>query len=136
MSSSHDSTQPKLCELSAKVLRLSKGKRRVSLKELGASLCNRFGDPTVGSHSMALMDSITNKVGFAEYKYAPGWCHEPNPDDPLEVYRHGSAMQELDELLRRLEKIPLYGVSRGNHLIAGLQMQAQGTKTFPGSRSY
>ena len=133
MSNRQDSTSPKLCELSAQVLKLSKGKRRMMLKELGPSLINRFGDPTVGSHSLSLMDTITNKVGFAEYKYAPGWCHEPNPDDPLAVYRHGTAMLACDESLPRLEKMPLHGIFRRTHLTTGLQMQLQGDKKFPGT---
>lgn len=123
-----------LCAEGARVLKLSKGRRRIFLKQLGPSMINRFGDASSGSHAMSLMDIITNKVGFAEYKYMPGWCHEPNPDAPMEVYLHGTAMRACDPLLPRLEKAELYGVFRRTHLVTGLQCQEQGDKMFPGTQ--
>ena len=123
-----------VCTDAAEVLKLSKGKRRILLEELGPSPINRFGDPTSGQHCLALIEKIIKEHGFAEYRYVAGWCHEPDPAAVMAVYNHSQNMVVNDPLLPKLQCKPLMGVFRKTHLMTALQMQKQGDKTFRGSQ--
>ena len=47
-------------------------------------------------------------------------CHEPNPDDPLEVARHTNSFAEVDDRLAMVANKPLYGSIAKTHLWSGL----------------
>ncbi|MCP4241605.1 MAG: hypothetical protein GY772_13675 [bacterium] len=76
---------------------------------------------------------ILHVEGFATYRYVAGWCHEPDPADPLSVARHGGAMAQKDPLLPRLPLKPLKGVFAKTHLVTFLQLLQQGNHTWAGS---
>lgn len=112
---------------------LSKGKRRVALEDLGPAVFNRFGAATSGRRCRELTTRIIRIEGLAVYRYTAGWCVEPNPDDPLEVYRHGSAMAQNDALLPKLVEKPLKGLFRKTHLHSALLKSKRGTMTYDNS---
>ena len=128
MSNSNDGSKP--CSAGAVVLMLSKGKRRVSLWDLATATWNRGGVHTSGLNAQKKITKITLNDGFAEYRYVAGWCHEPNPKDPLEVWRHHEEMRSYDSLLVKLEQKHLKGVFKCAHLVAGLQMFACGERNY------
>ena len=65
-----------VCVDAQAVLRLTTGRRRVPLEELGPAPFNRFAQALSGRHVLGLAESILKKWGFATYKYEAGWCHE------------------------------------------------------------
>ena len=75
------------------VLKMSKGVVRVPLQDLGPALFNRLGEDTSGQHCLTLGKRILTLEGFATFRYVAGFCHEPDPADPLAVSRHGNKMQ-------------------------------------------
>ena len=123
------SQQPKgtLVTTQAKrVLALSKGRVRVPLDDLGPALFNRQGLATCGKHCHDLAARIIKVEGFATFRYEAGFCHEPDPADPLAVSRHGNAMADRDALLPRLAAKPLRGVFAKTHLVTFLQLLKAG----------
>ena len=125
-------TPTTICVAAQKVLRLSKGKQRVPLEDLGPSTWNRFSKNSLnGKHMMQLADRIFNTEGFATYRYVAGWCHEPNPDDPQEVWKYASANARLDPLLPDYTKKELNGVFAKNHLVALCQCVKAENRRLP-----
>ena len=116
-----------------KVLALSKGVSRVPLQQLGPALFNRRGARTCGRHVHDLANRILSVEGFATYRYTAGWCHEPNPDDPLAVALHGNKMAAKDRLLPTLPLVPLKGVFAKTHLVTFLQLLQNGAIKEPAS---
>ena len=104
------------------VLRWSKGIVRVPLEDLGPSLFNRHGANTCGKHCHEMAARILTLEGFATFRYVAGLCHEPDPNDPQSVARHGNKMAETDELLPRLPMKALKGVFAKTHLVTFLQL--------------
>ena len=124
---------PKLCHGAESVLKLSKGRRRIKLEDCGPAPWNRFGAELSGKHSQDIIDRIVKKDGLVVYRYGEGWAVEPNPDDPLEVYRHASKMS--DPLLPVYEKKALFATFKCSHLAAGLLKSKQGNMPFVGSEA-
>ena len=91
-------------------LSMSKGVARIPLEDLGPAVFNRKGNPTSGRHCVNLSERMLRVEGFATFRYVAGYCHEPNPDEPLAVCRHGSRMAERDPLLPKLPTRALKGV--------------------------
>ena len=108
------------------VLKMSKGIVRVPLDELGPALFNRNGEATSGAHCLKLAKRILTLEGFATFRYVAGFCHEPDPADPLAVSRHGNSMREKDNTLPRLPNKPLKGVFAKTHLVTFLQLYRNG----------
>ena len=108
------------------VLKMSKGIVRVPLQDLGPALFNRDGENTSGQHCLKLARRILTLEGFATFRYVAGYCHEPDPADPLAVSRHGNKMQAKDTVLPRLPSKPLKGVFAKTHLVTFLQMYQNG----------
>ena len=108
------------------VLKMSKGVVRVPLQDLGPALFNRDGEDTSGQHCLKLGRRILTLEGFATFRYVAGFCHEPDPADPLAVSRHGNKMQAKDTALPRLPSKPLKGVFAKTHLVTFLQMYQNG----------
>ena len=108
------------------VLRLSKGVTRVPIEELGPALFNRHGEATSSAHCLKLAKRILTLEGFATFRYVAGFCHDPDPADPLSVSRHGNSMQSKDNSLPRLPAKPLKGVFAKTHLVTFLQMYKNG----------
>ena len=116
-------SQGGLVTASAKrVLALSKGRMRVPLDDLGPALFNRQGLPTCGRHCNELGKRIVDVEGFATFRYDFGYCHEPDPANPLAVSEHGNKMADRDPLLPRLGAKPLKGVFAKTHLVTWLQL--------------
>ena len=109
-----------------RALSRSKGIVRVPLEDLGPALFNRGGAPTSGRHCMNLAKRIFKIEGFATYRYIAGYCHEPDPANPLAVSRHGNGMADRDALLPRLGAKALKGVFAKTHLVTLLQLYKQG----------
>ena len=105
-----------------RVLALSKGRMRVPLEDLGPALFNRHGLPTCGRHCNELGKRIVEVEGFATFRYDFGYCHEPDPANPLAVSEHGNKMADRDPLLPRLGAKPLKGVFAKTHLVTWLQL--------------
>ncbi len=95
---------------------------RVPLEDLGPALFNRHGAATCGKHCHELAKRILTMEGFATFRYVAGFCHEPDPMNPLSVSNHGNSMAEMDELLPRLPMKPLKGVFAKTHLVTFLQL--------------
>ena len=114
------------------VLKLSNGVVRVPLEQLGPALFNRNGEATSGTHCLKLAKRILTMEGFARFRYGASFCHEPDPDDPLEVSRHGNSMQAKDNSLPRLPSKPLKGVFAKAHLVTFLQLYKLGKITDEG----
>ena len=108
------------------VLKMSKGIARVAPDELGPALFNRNGEATSGAHCLKLAKRILTLEGFATFRYVAGFCHEPDPADPLAVSRHGNSMQAKDNSLPRLPAKPLKGVFAKTHLVTFLQLYKNG----------
>ena len=108
------------------VLKMSKGVFRVPLEELGPALFNRHGEATSGAHCHKLAKRILTLEGFATFRYVAGFCHEPDPKDPLAVSRHGNNMKATDNSLPRLPAKPLKGVFAKTHLVTFLQLYKNG----------
>ena len=131
-SSTQTAKPTNICIAAQKVLRLSRGRMRVPLDELGPSTWNRFSKQSLnGKHMMQLGERILRVEGFATYRYVAGWCHEPNPADPKEVWRHATANARLDPLLPEYHKKTLKGVFAKSHLVALLQCVKAGKKRLP-----
>ena len=131
-SATQTATPTNICIAAQKVLGLSKGKVRVPLDELGPSTWNRFSKQSLnGKHMMQLGERILRVEGFATYRYVAGWCHEPNPADPKEVWKHANANARLDPLLPEYHKKTLKGVFAKNHLVALLQCIKAGNRRLP-----
>ena len=107
-------------------LRMSKGVVRVPLEDMGLALFNRNGEATSGAHCLKLAKRILTLEGFATFRYVAGFCHEPDPADPLAVSRHGNSMQAKDNSLPRLPAKPLKGVFAKTHLVTFLQLYKNG----------
>eukprot|EP00969_Alexandrium_andersonii_P203277 8982571-Alexandrium_andersonii.AAC.1 len=75
--------EPPVCFQARKVLRLSAGRRRVALEELAPAKFNRHGAALSGRRIKELAERIMRAEGFAAYRYGAGWCHAPDPSDPL-----------------------------------------------------
>jgi len=60
--------------------------------------------------------------GFATFRYEAGFCHEPDPSQPMAVAEHGNAMAVRDPLLPWLPAKPLKGVFAKTHLVTFLQL--------------
>ncbi len=99
------------------VLKFSKGIVRVQLEDLGPALFNRQGAATSGQHCLQLAERILTLEGFATFRYVAGFCHEPDPDNPLGVARHGNLMQAHDTVLPRYPLKPLKGIFAKTHLV-------------------
>ena len=125
--------QPKVCDVGAKILALSKGRIRIPLNQLAAATFNRFGQATSGKHCQKLMTTILKCHGFQEYRYVAGWCHTPNPQNKLQVWEHNQTFAPGDALLPTYAKGDLYGVFRKTHLVTGCQMVMAGDKSFSDS---
>ena len=108
------------------VLKMSKGIVRVPLQDLGPALFNRNGEDTSAQHCLKLGKRILTLEGFATFRYVAGFCHEPDPADPLAVSRHGNSMQAKDTVMPRLPSKPLKGVFAKTHLVTFLQMYQNG----------
>ena len=94
------------CIAAERVLRLSKGRRRVPVESLGPALWNRNGEPLSGKHVLSLAHQILRRDGFASYRYVAVWVHEADPENPMAVYNHASAMASQDPNLPRYPKAP------------------------------
>jgi len=105
-----------------RILALSKGRVRVPLEDLGPALFNRQGLPTDGRHCHELGERIVRVEGFATFRYEAGFCHEPDPSQPMAVAEHGNAMAVRDPLLPWLPAKPLKGVFAKTHLVTFLQL--------------
>ena len=104
------------------VLKWSKGIVRVPIEDLGPALFNRNGANTISKHCHDIGTRILTLEGFATFRYVAGFCHEPDPNDPLSVARHGNKMAEVDALLPRLPMKPLKGLFAKTHLVTFLQL--------------
>ena len=125
-------------EQAKRVLAMSKGRVRVPLEDLGPALFNRGGFDTCGTHCNNIAERIVTVEGFATYRYEAGFCHEPDPLDPLSVQRHGNLMADKDSCLPRLPARALKGVFAKTHLVTFLQLLKAGrmpalTKFIKGS---
>ena len=85
LASGHDEL---VMEGAKRALAMSKGITRVPLEDMGPALFNRLGTPTSGRHCMNLAKRIIEVEGFATLRYTAGFCHEPDPDNPLSVSSH------------------------------------------------
>ena len=120
-----------MCSAAAEVLaKYSLGVTRIPLTEVGVSPLNRNGQPISGIYVHKLFRRIFEREGFARYRYRQGWCHEPNPDDPLEVARHTNSFAELDDRLAQVEMKALYGGLAKCHLFMGLLAFLKGDTTW------
>ena len=79
-----------------RALATSKGITRVPVEDMGPALFNRLGAPTSGRHCVNLAKRIIAVEGFATLRYTAGFCHEPDPDQPFSVSRHGNSMATRD----------------------------------------
>lgn len=82
------------------------------------------------SHSLNLMDKISNKVGFGDSRYNMVWLHGPHADDPCEVAVLVNLESRLNKKLFIREVKPMPGSINKNHLTFGLVMQSQGGRFF------
>jgi hypothetical protein len=109
-----------------RALQHCKGRTRIKVDDLGPAVFNRLGAATSGKHCHKLGATIIKEQGFATYRYEAGYCHEPDPADPLAVSRHGNSMAKNDPLLPNLPNKPLYGVFAKTHLVTFLQLYRDG----------
>ena len=108
-----------ICIGAAEVLKeYSLGVQRLPLDRVGVSPLNR---PISGKHVHALGRRIVSVEGFCRFRYKHGWCHEPNPADPLEVTRNTNRGASCDKLLALVGNTPLYGCFAKTHLLSFLQ---------------
>ena len=120
------SQEPLISAAAGKVLSLSKGRMRVPLEELGPALFNRQGMPTCSRHCKQIGQRIIEVESFQTFRYNYGYCHEPDPSNPLAVSRHGNKMADRDIDLPRLPAKPLKGVFAKTHLVTFLQLLKSG----------
>ena len=109
-----------------RALSMSKGVTRVPLEDLGPAVFNRKGNPTSGRHCVNLSERMLRVEGFATFRYVAGYCHEPDPNEPLAVCRHANRMAERDPLLPKLPPRALKGVFAKTHMMTTLQLYKQG----------
>ena len=109
-----------------RALSMSKGVTRVPLEELGPAVFNRKGNPTSGRHCVNLAQRILRVEGFGTFRYVAGYCHEPDPAEPLAVSQHANRMAERDPLLPTMPPRALKGVFAKTHLMTMLQLYKQG----------
>ena len=103
-----------ICLGAAEILKeYSLGVQRLPLDRVGVSPLNR---PISGKHVHALGRRIVSVEGFCRFRYKYGWCHEPNPADPLEVTRNTNRGASCDKLLALVGNTPLYGCFAKTHL--------------------
>ena len=76
--------------------RFSTGVRRLPLSAVGNSPMNRH---ISGKHVHDLGKRICTIQGFTRVRYQEGWCHEPDPLDPLAVNRWTNLQARKDPLL-------------------------------------
>ena len=100
---------------------MSLGVRRLRLNELGVSKFNR---PISGKHAHKLGRRILTVEGFCRFRYKNGWCHEPSPNDPLEVAEYTNLQATRDPRLVPVPLVPLYGSWSKSHLMSFLQALA------------
>ena len=108
--------------MAKKALLNSRRRERVKLEDLGPATFNRGGTVTDSQHCRTLMAHILTEAAFATHLYNQGYCHEPNPKDPLMVAKHGNQMHGKDPTLPRLPETALKGVFAKTHLVTALQM--------------
>jgi len=113
-------------DMAMMALKHSKGIVRVPLEDLGPALFNRQGQATCGKHCQKLAERILSVEGFYTFRYVAGFCHEPDPNNPLAIAHHGNRMAQNDALLPRLPVKPLKGVFAKTHLVTLLQMYKAG----------
>ena len=133
MSGAQPGQDAKICFQARAVKRLMKGSRRIRLVDLAPAKFNRHNSPLSGKHVLSLAQRILREEGFATYRYNCGWCHEPDPKDPLAVSRSANEKAAADPILPRYPAKPLHGVFKCNHLVAFLQLLQAGALRLPGS---
>ena len=126
MKDAMDLSQVPVTVQAKRVLALSKGRVRVPLEDLGPALFNRQGQPTCGRHCWRLAERVVKVEGFATFRYEAGFCHEPDPKNPLAVSAHGNRMADRDSQLPRLPGMALKGVFAKTHLVTMLQLYKAG----------
>ena len=110
---------PLMCQEAHRILQqYSLGRMRVPLEELGVSPLNRA---ISGTHVHALGRRIMSVEGFVMFRYQRGWCHEPNPEDLLEVARNTNRVARATSLLSEVPMVPLKGSIAKTHLMNFLQ---------------
>ena len=124
---------PLICQDGASVMRMSKGRVRIQVEDLGPAEFNRYGEPLSSKQVLSLAKQILREQGFASYRYDAGWCHTPPADDKYLVYRHAARLSAEDPVLPTYPKRALYGVFRKNHLVAFLQLLKLGGRAHGGS---
>ena len=108
-----------VCEAAASLMkRHTKGVQRIPLQKLGISPFNRRIN---GPYVHKLGKRILTVEGFARLRYQQGWCHEPNPEDPLAVARFTNAAARGSGLLAPVPMVPLFGSFAKSHLLSFLQ---------------
>ena len=108
-----------VCEAAASLMRRhSKGVQRIPLERMGISPFNRRIN---GLYVHKLGKRILTVEGFARLRYQQGWCHEPNPEDPLAVARCTNAAAKGSGLLAPVPMVPLFGSFAKSHLLSFLQ---------------
>ena len=116
---------PMVCMSGAQVLqKYSLGIRRIPIGDLGQSPLNRR---VSGKHMQKVGQRILSVESFQRFRYKYGWCHEPNPNDPLEVARVTNEVVERDSLLAKVPMKPLFGSIAKTHLLFFLQALASGS---------
>ena len=98
--------------------------QRVPLTSLGISPLNR---PVSGKRVHSLGRRIVSVEGFCLFRYKFGRCHEPNPNDPLEVWRFTDRIAKRDKLHANVAKAALYGSFAKTHSMSFLHAMASGT---------
>ena len=117
LSSLPATVDPKLGMTKETFIQVCAYEKRLKLHEVACSWLNRRGRPLVGKHCHALgkrMLTTTNK--FAERRYRPGMCHEPDPSRPFRVADHYNEMARCDPCLHGVERVSLHGSVSKTHL--------------------
>jgi len=121
------------CTLGSSLMKKSNGRIKKLIWDLGPATFNRMGEDTSIPHILELYEEIALQHGFAHYRYGDVWCHEPNQDDMLAVWRHAEAMRSRNSMYPELPQKPLSGTFRKVHMVTGLQLWHVGKLTFPKS---
>ena len=106
----------------------SRGVSRKQLSELGVSPLNRS---ISWKHVHYVLRQIFETEGFTRLRYKNGICHDPNPADSEEVWRHCRKITEASG--GRLAPHPqaaLSGVLAKSHLTLGLQALLHGSVSW------
>jgi len=107
-----------LCAPAQQVLgRYSRGAQLIPLEKLGVSPLDRRIN---GPHVHTIAKRILTMEDFVRFRYRHGWCHSPNPEDPLEVPRVTNAAAERGGLQARVPEVPLYGSFAKTHVLSFL----------------